>query len=253
MAGPEAEVVLSVQGARKEYGHVRALQGANLTLHRGEIVALVGDNGAGKSTLLKALCGAIRLDLGAIEIEGRSVELTSIDIAKDFGIEAVYQDLSLAPDLSVADNVFLGRELVRSGMSGRLGVVDREAMAQATNESLQALGIHLKSVSIPVERLSGGQRQAVAIARAVRWATAAILLDEPTAALGTRQTKIVMDTIRGAAKRGLGVLIVSHDMPRMLELADRIVVLRHGRDVAHYQASETSITQIVGAMLGETV
>lgn len=248
-----SEVVLSVDGARKEYGHVRALQGAHLQVRRGEILALVGDNGAGKSTLLKSLCGAIRLDSGTIKIHGREVQLTSVETAKDLGIEAVYQDLSLAPDLSVADNVFLGRELVKSGISGRLGVLDRATMARESDDALRALGINLKSVTIPVERLSGGQRQAVAIARAVRWATAAILLDEPTAALGTRQTRIVVDTIRSAADRGLGVLIISHDMPRMLELADRIIVLRHGRDVAEYRAKETSINQIVGAMLGETV
>ncbi|MBU6244493.1 MAG: ATP-binding cassette domain-containing protein [Actinomycetales bacterium] len=242
-----------MRDARKEYGHVRALQGASLTLHRGEILALVGDNGAGKSTLLKSLCGAVRLDSGLIEIDGQPVDLSSIETAKDLGIEAVYQDLSLAPDLTVADNVFLGREIVYQGIRGRLGMLDRPTMATESNEALQALGINLKSVSISVERLSGGQRQAVAIARAVRWATVAILLDEPTAALGTRQTRIVLDTIRNAAARGLGVLIISHDMPRMLELADRIIVLRHGRDVAQYRAGETSINQIVGAMLGETV
>jgi len=246
-------VVLSLREGRKEYGHVRALQGANLELRRGEILALVGDNGAGKSTLLKSLCGAIRLDSGAVEINGSPVELSSIQTAKDLGIEAVYQDLSLAPDLSVSDNVFLGRELLRSGARGRLGMLDRPKMARESDEALRALGIQLKTVEIPVEKLSGGQRQAVAIARAVRWASAAILLDEPTAALGTRQTQIVIDTIKSAAARGLGVLIISHDMPRMLGLADRIVVLRHGRNVAEYVSSETSINQIVGAMLGETV
>jgi simple sugar transport system ATP-binding protein len=253
LSDDRAAVVLSIKDARKEYGHVRALQGANLELRRGEILALVGDNGAGKSTLLKSLCGAIRLDSGTISINGSPVELTSIETAKDLGIEAVYQDLSLAPDLSVADNVFLGRELLRSGARGRLGMLDRPAMARESDEALRALGIQLKTVDIPVEKLSGGQRQAVAIARAVRWASAAILLDEPTAALGTRQTQIVIDTIRSAASRGLGVLIISHDMPRMLNLADRIVVLRHGRNVAEYASSQTTINQIVGAMLGETV
>ena len=246
-------VVLSLRDARKEYGHVRALQGANLDLRRGEILALVGDNGAGKSTLLKSLCGAIRLDSGSVAINGTPVELSSVQTAKDLGIEAVYQDLSLAPDLSVSDNVFLGRELLRSGARGRLGMLDRPKMARESDEALRALGIQLKTVEIPVEKLSGGQRQAVAIARAVRWASAAILLDEPTAALGTRQTQIVIDTIRSAAGRGLGVLIISHDMPRMLGLADRIVVLRHGRNVAEYESSQTTINQIVGAMLGETV
>jgi simple sugar transport system ATP-binding protein len=245
------EVVISVRDARKEYGHVRALQGANLQLHRGEILALVGDNGAGKSTLLKSLSGVVALDSGAIEILGQPVLLDSVDVSQSYGIETVYQDLALAPDLSVSDNIFLGREVLRKGKSRFLGVLNRRVMMQEANESLVALGISLKSVSIPVERLSGGQRQAVAIARAVRWATNAILLDEPTAALGARQTAIVVDIIKSMAARGLGVLIISHDMPRMLDLADRILVLRHGAVVAELEAKKTSINQIVGAMLGE--
>jgi simple sugar transport system ATP-binding protein len=248
-----SEVVLSVRDGVKEYGHVRALQGASLELRRGEILALVGDNGAGKSTLLKSLCGAITLDSGTIEILGREVNLSSVEVAQRFGIEAVYQDLSLAPDLTVLDNIFLGREILRGGFYGRLGVLDRTTMSTKADESLKALGIALQSVYLPVEKLSGGQRQAVAIARAVRWATAAILLDEPTAALGTKQTAIVIETIRMVAKSGLGVLIISHDMPRMLELADRIIVLRHGKVVAEFLPHQTSIIQIVGAMLGEVI
>jgi simple sugar transport system ATP-binding protein len=225
MSTATAEIVLEAVDVYKDYGHVEALRGASLRVARGEIVALVGDNGAGKSTLLKSMCGAVQPDSGEIRVLGKPVELTDI---------------------------FLGSEVLRSGALGRLGVLDRRRMADDARESLHVLGIDLPSVEVSIADLSGGQRQAVAIARAVRWAKNAILMDEPTAALGTRQTEIVVETIRTAARRGLGVLVISHDMPRMLHLAHRIVILRHGAVVADLPAAEATIPRIVAWMLGAT-
>jgi ABC-type sugar transport system ATPase subunit len=199
---------------------------------------------------MKTICGAVAADGGEIRIRGRAVTLDSIRVAHELGIQTVYQDLALAPDLSVPDNIFLGTEVLRSGLLGRIGVLARRRMAADAFEALEALGIKLPSVDVAISSLSGGQRQAVAIARAIRWARSAILMDEPTAALGVAQTEIVMKTIRVAAERGLGVLLISHDMPRMLDLADRIVVLRHGAVVADIPAKGATIPQIVGAMLG---
>jgi len=192
----------------------------------------------------------VQPDRGEIRILGKPVQLTSARIAHDLGVQTVYQDLSLAPDLSVPANIFLGTEVLRPGLLGRLGVLSRASMARESDAALRALGIELPTVNVDIENLSGGQRQAVAIARAVRWAENAILMDEPTAALGARQTEIVVDTIRTVASRGLGVLLISHDMPRMLNLADRVVVLRHGAVVADFRADEATIPLIVSAMLG---
>jgi ABC-type sugar transport system ATPase subunit len=245
-----AEVAIEAADVWKEYGHVQALRGASLRVHRGEIVALVGDNGAGKSTLLKTMCGAVVPDAGHVAVLGRPVELASVRDAQALGVDVVYQDLALAPDLTVPESVFLGHEPLRRGWRSRLGVLARREMAAEADEALRVLGIQLTSTAVRIRALSGGQRQAVAIARAVKWAKNVILMDEPTAALGTRQTEIVVDTIRAVAERGLGVLVISHDMPRMLELAHRIVVLRHGAVAAELPARETSIQEIVGAMLG---
>ena len=248
-----ATPVIEADRVYKDYGHVQALRGASLQVHRGEIVALVGDNGAGKSTLLKAMCGAVQPDGGEIRILGAPVALTSARVAHSLGVQTVYQDLALAPDLSVPANIFLGMEMLRPGLLGRLGVLSRGTMARDSDAALRALGIELPTVDVAIEDLSGGQRQAVAIARAVRWAENAILMDEPTAALGARQTETVVKTIRAVAERGLGVLLVSHDMPRMLGLADRIVVLRHGAVVADLKSADATIPLIVSAMLGATL
>lgn len=244
------EIVIEAVDVYKSYGHVQALRGASLQVRRGEVVALVGDNGAGKSTLMKSMCGAVQPDRGEIRILGQAARLTSIRAAHDLGVQTVYQDLALAPDLSVQANIFLGAEPLKSGILGRLGVLSQRTMASKSNEALQALGIDLPTTKVTVEALSGGQRQAVAIARAVRWAKNAILMDEPTAALGTRQSEIVLDTIREMARRGLGVLVISHDMPRMLDVAARIIVLRHGAVVADLPGAKATIPSIVAAMLG---
>ena len=246
------EVAIEARSVFKEFGHVRALTGASLVVRRGEIVALVGDNGAGKSTLLKYMSGVLKADSGTLLIDGNPVAIASVRDAHRLGIQTVYQDLALAPDLSISENIFLGSETLIEGWRGRFGFVARRAMMKKADASLRALGIEVGSTGIRVSDLSGGQRQAVAIARGTLWASSVLLMDEPTAALGTRQTEIVLKTIVDAAASGLAVCVVSHDMPRMLSLAHRIVVLRHGRVVAEFPADATDIPTVVAAMLGGT-
>ncbi len=240
-------------GIVKRYGHLEALRGADLDLHPGEIVALVGDNGAGKSTLTKVICGAVAADDGALEFRGRPTHIQSIHDAHELGVHTVYQDLALAPHLSVADNLFLGREPIPSGWRRVIGLLDRGAMVDETRSALGRLGISLRDYAVPVGNLSGGQRQALAVARAITWATTAVLMDEPTAALGPKQSEIVYQTVTAAADRGLAVLVVSHDIPRMLDVAHRIAVMRHGRVVATREARSLRLEDVIGLMLGGEV
>jgi simple sugar transport system ATP-binding protein len=247
------EPVLAATDVTKAFGHVKALRGASLEVWAGEVVALFGDNGAGKSTLMKVLCGIYQPDDGALKIAGREVMLASIRDAHALGVQAVHQDLALAPDISVLESMFLGHELLRSGWRHYLRVLDRRTMARAAHDALRRLSIDLPSVSVPVRDLSGGQRQAVAVARAVMWSGAAVLMDEPTAALGPRQSDIVCKTIRATADRGLAVLVVSHDIPRLLGVADRIAVLRQGRVVHTAPSRGVALGDIVGAMVGQEI
>jgi ABC-type sugar transport system ATPase subunit len=242
---------LEARNIKKSFGSLEALRGVSLAIRRGEITAIVGDNGAGKSTFLKVLSGEHMPDSGELYFGGEPIRLRSTQDAQAEGVETVYQDLALAPDLPVSENVFLGREQLKPGLLGQLGAVDRAAMRETTRGVLAELGIRLKSYSVPTRSLSGGQRQAVAVARAMKWAQHAVLMDEPTAALGARQREMVYAAIRSAAKRDLAVLLVSHDIPQVLELADAIVVLRHGRDVAHLVPREVTVRDVIDAMLGE--
>ncbi len=247
---PEAGPAIEAVGIEKRFGHIRALDGASLAVRSGEVLALIGDNGAGKSTLTKIICGALAPDGGELRFWGRPTAVASIRHAQDLGVETVYQDLALAPDLSVAENMFLGREPLMRRLGGLVPALDRRAMRARAAEALAGVGISLGSVDRTVRELSGGQRQAIAVARAVMWARSAILMDEPTAALGTRQTAIVYDTIRSAADRGLAVVVISHDIPKMLSLADRIAILRQGRTVAQERAADLTLAQVVTLMLG---
>lgn len=248
--GDERPVALAGLHVEKRFGHVQALTDASITVHSGEIVALFGDNGAGKSTFLRVLLGIYAPDGGEIVLGGQKLELGSIRDAQVHGVEAVHQDLALAPDLSVIDNMFLGHEVTRPGIIGRLGVLARKRMADQADEALSQLGIKLPSVYIPVRDLSGGQRQAVAIARAVMWARSAVLFDEPTAALGARQSEIVCDLLRVIAARGLAVLVVSHDLPRILKVADRVTILWRGRTALEDRAGNLTVPDVVAAMVG---
>jgi simple sugar transport system ATP-binding protein len=240
-------------GMFKRYGHLEALRGADLELHPGQVVALCGDNGAGKSTLTKVICGAVDADAGSLEFWGEPVTVQSTHQAHDLGVYTVYQDLALAPHLSVADNLFLGREVTASDWRSRIGLLDRKRMRDDTRSAMARLGITLRDYSLPVGNLSGGQRQALAVARAITWATTAVLMDEPTAALGPKQSAIVYETVRAAADRGLALLVISHDIPRMLQVADKIAVMRHGVVVAVRDASGLRLTDVIGLMLGEEV
>lgn len=246
----KAEFVIEAIDIVKSFGHVRALSGADLRVRPGEVLALVGDNGAGKSTLTKIICGALVPDSGRLTFWGETTRIQSISQAQALGVETVYQDLALAPDLSVADNMFLGREPVVGWFRRWPAALDRRRMRNAARDALHGIGINLHSVDSPVRDLSGGQRQAIAVARAVMWAKAAILMDEPTAALGTKQTGIVYESIRSAASRGLAVVVISHDIPKMLSLADRVAIMRQGRTVSIAPARELTLTDVVRMMLG---
>jgi simple sugar transport system ATP-binding protein len=247
------EVAIQASGIRKSFGHLEALRGADVRVRKGEILAIVGDNGAGKSTLAKIICGALAPDEGELSFWGEPVHVQSIAHAYDLGLGVVYQDLSLALDLSVADNLFLGREPREGGWRGWAGMLNRDRMRKEAREALGRLGIKVKSLNVPVRNLSGGQRQALAVARAMMWATRAVLMDEPTAALGPKQSGIVFDTVRKAADDGLAVLVISHDIPRMLVVADRIAVMRHGVVVAERASGELHLNDVIGLMLGAEV
>lgn len=252
-AAPRSEVAIRATGIVKHFGHLEALRGADLVLRPGQILALVGDNGAGKSTLTKIICGALAPDDGEIRFWDEPVRVQSTHHAHELGVYTVYQDLALAPDLSVADNLFLGREAIAGGWQGWFGVLERGAMHVETRAALGRLGINVRNLNVPVRNLSGGQRQALAVARAINWATTAVLMDEPTAALGPMQSAIVYETVKAAAARGLAVLVISHDIPRMLSVAHRIAVMRHGRVITELDAGAVKLADVIGLMLGEEV
>jgi simple sugar transport system ATP-binding protein len=247
---PERHPVLAARGIGKTYGHVRALDDVSLELYSGEIVALFGDNGAGKSTLTKCLCGVVQPDEGYLETPEGRVTLHSIRDAEAIGLTTVHQDLALAPDLSVLENMFLGREILVSGWRHHFGVVSRREMARRTATALSELSINLPSVRIAVDDLSGGQKQALAVARAAMWSKTGILMDEPTAALGTRQSDIVCDLITATAARGLAVMVISHDILRVLKISHRVVVMRHGRIALEKPTSEVTQREVIDAMVG---
>ncbi len=243
--------LLEARGIVKNYGHVQALCGADFSVGAGKVVAMVGDNGAGKSTLVKVLSGIEQPDGGEIRFEGQPVTLASAARAHALGIETVYQDLALAPDLDPAANLFLGRELLRGGVLGRLGFLDNRRMQRRAEEAFADLGqTTVQQVTVPVASLSGGQRQSVAVARASAWASKVVFMDEPTAALGVVQASKVLDLIRRVRDQGIAVVLISHSMPQVFEVADRIEVLRLGRRVARFDPQEADMADIVGAMTG---
>jgi simple sugar transport system ATP-binding protein len=244
------EPLLEARGIVKSFGRVRALRGADFTVYPGEVVALIGDNGAGKSTLVKTLSGVHPPDAGAIHFEGRPVTLANPTEARNLGIETVYQDLALAPDLESSANLFLGREDVRSGVLGKLGFLDNRAMRKRTKEAFTTLGVGVQDVEAPVANFSGGQRQGVAVARAVTWASKVVFMDEPTAALGVVQTRKVLELIRRVRDTGLSVVLISHNMPDVLAVSDRVEVLRLGERVARFTTAEVTMETLVGSMTG---
>ena len=251
MTGGAAAPVLRATGLVKRYGHVTALDGADFELRAGEIVAVVGDNGAGKSSLIKALSGALVPDEGEIRLDGRPVRFRSPMDARRAGIETVYQELAVAPGMTIAENLFLGREPRRAGFLGAvLRMIDRPRMIRESAAQMEALKIGVGSARQAVETLSGGQRQAVAVARSAAFARHVVIMDEPTAALGVKESGMVLELIRRVRDRGLAVVLISHDIPHVFEVADRVHVQRLGRRVAVVDPRRIGMSDTVALMTG---
>jgi fructose transport system ATP-binding protein len=247
-----AEPVLQARGIVKRFGRVTALDHADFDLLPNEILAVIGDNGAGKSTLIKTLAGAIIPDHGEIRLDGRPVHFRSPLEARAAGIETVYQDLALAPALSIADNLFLGRERRKSGIVGALfRLLDRAGMQKDARAHLNALGLlTIQNIRQKVETLSGGQRQGVAVVRATAFGSRVVIMDEPTAALGVKESRKVLELILDVKKRGLPIVLISHNMPQVFEVADRIHIHRLGRRIAVIRPSDHSMSDAVAIMTG---
>ena len=245
--------ILEARGLIKRFGQVVALDGADFELYPDEIVAVIGDNGAGKSTLIKSLSGALQPDRGQIRLDGQPVRFRTPGDARSAGIETVYQDLAVAPSLDIASNIFLGREARRRGPLGvGLRMLAKRTMRREASRHLQELKIGIQSMSQRVENLSGGQRQGVAVARASKWAQRVAIMDEPTAALGVKETRQVIDLILRVRERGLPVILISHDMPHVFELADRIQIMRLGKRVAVVTPQTHTMPEAVAIMTGAT-
>ena len=236
----------------KRYGHVTALDHADFDLYPGEVLAVIGDNGAGKSSLNKALCGAVIPDEGDVLLDGKPVHFSSPMEAREAGIETVYQNLALSPALSIADNMFLGREIRKAGFLGKwFRKLDRPAMNQFARDKLSELGLMtIQNISQAVETLSGGQRQGVAVARAAAFATKLVIMDEPTAALGVKESRRVLELIRDVRNRGMPIILISHNMPHVWEVADRIHVHRLGKRIAIIKPDTHTMSEGVAIMTG---
>ncbi|WP_179188306.1 ATP-binding cassette domain-containing protein [Kiloniella majae] len=244
--------VLSAKGLVKRYGRVTALDHADFDLYPGEILAVIGDNGAGKSSLIKAMSGAVQLDEGQINLDGEPVRFPSPMAARDAGIETVYQNLALSPALSIADNLFLGRELRQKGVMGSLfRKLDRREMNRIAREKLSELGLMtIQDISQAVETLSGGQRQGIAVARAAAFGSKVIIMDEPTAALGVKESRRVLELIKDVKSRGIPIVLISHNMPHVFEIADRIHIHRLGRRLCVINPKEYTMSDAVAFMTG---
>jgi fructose transport system ATP-binding protein len=247
----QQDVVFEARHVTKTYGHVTALDRCDFELRAGEVLAVIGDNGAGKSTLIKVLSGAVIPDEGELILDGEPVRMHSPLDARRHGIETVYQDLAVAPALDIASNLFLGREIRRNGPLGQVTrMLDKRRMRREAERQMSELKIGLRSATQPVENLSGGQRQGVAVARAAAFARRLVIMDEPTAALGVRESGQVLDLIRRIRDRGLPVILISHNMPQVFEVADRIHIQRLGRRVALVTPEQHSMPDVVAIMTG---
>jgi fructose transport system ATP-binding protein len=244
--------ILTTRGLFKRYGTVVALNGADFDLYPGEVLGVIGDNGAGKSSLIKAITGAVTPDHGEITLEGKVIHFKGPQEASKAGIEAVYQNLALSPALSIADNMFLGRELKKAGWLGKfLRMSDRSAMQKFARDKLTELGLMtIQNINQPVETLSGGQRQGVAVARACAFGSKVVIMDEPTAALGVKESRRVLELIRDVKKRGLPIVLISHNMPHVFEVCDRIHIHRLGKRLCVINPREYSMSDAVAFMTG---
>ena len=244
--------VIKARGLMKRYGTVVAMNGADFDLYPGEILGVIGDNGAGKSTLIKALSGAVTPDHGTIELEGSAVHFRRPDDARALGIETVYQNLAMSPALSIADNMFLGREWRKPGFLGSvLRMTDRARMNEFARTKLSELGLMtIQNIDQAVETLSGGQRQGVAVARAAAFGSKVVILDEPTAALGVKESRRVLDLIKDVRDRGIPIILISHNMPHVFEVCDRVHIHRLGRRLCVIDPKEHSMSDAVAYMTG---
>ena len=249
---PRLKPVLEARGLVKRYGRVTALDGSDFELYPGEVLAVIGDNGAGKTTLIKALTGAIVPDAGEILLAGQAIRFRSPQDARAAGIETVYQDLALSPALSIADNLFLGRERRVAGFAGSvLRRLDRAGMQRDARQKLSELGLlTIQNINQPVETLSGGQRQGIAVARAAAFGSRVVIMDEPTAALGVKESRRVLELILDVKKRGLPIVLISHNMPQVFEVADRIHIHRLGKRLTVIDPKAYSMADAVAMMTG---
>jgi fructose transport system ATP-binding protein len=248
---PNAPLVIQAKGLVKRYGQVTALDGADFELRAGEILAVIGDNGAGKSSLIKALSGATIPDEGQIFLDGQPIHFKSPIDARRAGIETVYQDLAVAPAMTIAENLFLGREILRPGFLGRfLRMMDKKKMLAESVSRMNDLKVGIRSMTQAVETLSGGQRQCVAVARAAAFAQHVVIMDEPTAALGVKEGNMVLELIRRVRDKGLPVILISHNMPHVFEIADRIHIARLGKRAAVVNPKVISMSDTVAVMTG---
>lgn len=244
-------LVIQARGLVKRFGQVTALDGADFELRAGEILAVIGDNGAGKSSLIKCLAGASIPDAGEIYLDGQRVHFKSPIDARRAGIETVYQDLAVAPAMTIAENLFLGREIRRSGFLGSvLQMIDKKKMLEESITRMNDLKVGIRSMTQAVETLSGGQRQCVAVARAAAFAQHVVIMDEPTAALGVKEGNMVLELIRRVRDKGLPVILISHNMPHVFEVADRIHIARLGKRAAVVNPKKISMSDTVAVMTG---
>ena len=248
----ERQPILMARGLSKRYGHVVALNNADFDLYPGEILAVIGDNGAGKTSLIKALTGAVTPDQGEIRLNGEVVHFRSPQDARAAGIETVYQNLALSPALSIADNMFLGRERLKPGFLGKyFRTLDRSGMQKFARDKLSELGLMtIQNIDTPVESLSGGQRQGVAVARAAAFGSRVVIMDEPTAALGVKESRRVLELILDVKKRGMPIILISHNMPHVFEVADRIHIHRLGRRLTVIDPKKQTMSDAVAMMTG---
>jgi fructose transport system ATP-binding protein len=247
----QPQIVMQARGLVKRYGQVTALDGSDFELRAGEILAVIGDNGAGKSSLIKCLSGATIPDEGEMQLDGRVIHFKSPIDARRVGIETVYQDLAVAPAMTIAENLFLGREILRPGVLGSvLRMIDKKKMLEQSVERMNELKVGIRSMTQAVETLSGGQRQCVAVARAAAFAEHVVILDEPTAALGVKEGNMVLELIRRVRDKGLPVILISHNMPHVFEIADRIHVARLGKRGAVLNPKKISMSDTVAVMTG---
>ncbi len=240
------QVILRVEGVSKHFGAVVALEGVDLELHRGEVLGLVGDNGAGKSTLVKILCGFQRPDTGRILVEGQEVIFHSVQDARAHGIETVYQDLALVPQLTVYENLFLNREMTSLG---RVGVLSRRRMRALARHYLDDIRVNVPDLDQEVEMLSGGQRQAIAVARATRLNAKILLLDEPLAAMGAKESALIMDLVKDLSARGVSMIVIDHNYAHLFALCDRLNVIQQGKVTVNIKVAETSVEELTELMV----